>query len=194
MGTLYFLPCGFFLLSFFFLFLVYSQRSQVGCLPYFYTWRSHSANLECRSEMCCTRLAGNTGRNNDAKNRNLRTITQICRAVSSELRHVSTIGKKLVKHQYLPHMFSQYGKLRPTNGWDRFVCLGHPSKFQTVSRLASVTAATSLSGGQPNFAQCLAVFYRLVHIHGIYLGAIARWRNFSRCKIHVTSNSCILVC
>jgi len=25
-----------------------------------------SANLECRSEMCCTRLAGNTGRKSEA--------------------------------------------------------------------------------------------------------------------------------
>jgi len=35
--------------------------------------------------------------------------------------------------------------------------LGHPSKFQRVSRLAFVTAATSLTEGQPNFARCLAV-------------------------------------
>jgi len=26
-----------------------------------YTWCGYSANLECRSEMCCTRLAGNAG-------------------------------------------------------------------------------------------------------------------------------------
>jgi len=52
------------------------------------------ANLGCRSETCCTRLAGN-----DAQNRHLRTIVQLCRAVSSQLRHVSTIGKKLVKQQ-----------------------------------------------------------------------------------------------
>ena len=30
----------------------------------------------------------------DAKNRHLGTITQLCRAISSQLRHVSTIGKK----------------------------------------------------------------------------------------------------
>ena len=30
----------------------------------------------------------------DAKNRHLGTIVQICRAISSQLRHVSTIGKK----------------------------------------------------------------------------------------------------
>jgi len=33
--------------------------------------------------MCCIQLAGNTGRKNDAKNRHLRTIAQLCRAVSS---------------------------------------------------------------------------------------------------------------
>ena len=54
-------------------------------------------------------------------------------------------------------MSSQYGELRPTNGGDRFGSLGYPSKFQRVSRLAFVTAAMSLTGGQPNFAQCLAV-------------------------------------
>jgi len=32
-----------------------------------YTWCGLSANLELRSEMCCTLLAGNTGRKNHAK-------------------------------------------------------------------------------------------------------------------------------
>jgi len=40
-------------------------------------------------------------------------------AISLQLRHVSTIGKKLVKQQYVLHISSQYGELRPTNGWDR---------------------------------------------------------------------------
>jgi len=34
------------------------------------------------SETCCTRLAGNTGCKNDAKNRHLGTIAQLCWAVS----------------------------------------------------------------------------------------------------------------
>jgi len=42
--------CGFFFLSFFLLFLAYSQPSQTGCLPYFHTWCGLSANLECRFE------------------------------------------------------------------------------------------------------------------------------------------------
>jgi len=74
-----------------------------------------------------------------AKNR-LSTIAQLCRAICLQLRHVSTIGKKLVKHQYLLHMSSQYGELRPTNGWDRLTILGHPCKFQLVSRLGTVSA------------------------------------------------------
>jgi len=105
-----------------------------------------SANLECRSEMCWTRLAGNTGCTNDAKNHHLRTIVQLCRAVSSQLR-LYWQQKKPVKRQYLLHMSSQYAELRPINGWDLLVSLGHPSKFQRLSRLGFVTAATSLTGG-----------------------------------------------
>ena len=47
--------------------------------------------------------------------------------------------------------------------------LGHPSKFQRVSRLAFVTAATSLTGSQPNFAPYLAVSWAgtlCVHFRG----------------------------
>ena len=53
-----YLPCGFFFYLSSSFFLAESQPSQSGCLY---------ANLECRSEMCCTRLARNTGRKNDAK-------------------------------------------------------------------------------------------------------------------------------
>ena len=45
------------------------------------------------------------------KNRRLGTIAQFCRATSSQLRHASTIGKKLVKQQYLLHMTLRYGEL-----------------------------------------------------------------------------------
>ena len=93
----------FFLLSFFF--LAYSQRSHIGCLPYFYTWRDPCANLECRFEMCCMHLAGNTGPKIAKKIRHLGIIAQFCQAISSQLRHVSTIGKNLLGQQYLLHMY-----------------------------------------------------------------------------------------
>ena len=125
-------------------------------------------NLECRSEMCCTRLAGNSGRKNDAKNRHQRTIAQLCRAMSSQLSHVSTIGKKLVKQQYLPHMSLQYGELRPTSSWDRFISLGHPSKLQPVSCLVSVTAQHPTRGVSQTVA--------LNREHYLYLaGRPSRW-------------------
>jgi len=46
--------------------------------------------------MCCKRLAANAGPKKVAKNRHLGAITQLCRAISSQLRHVSTIGKNLL--------------------------------------------------------------------------------------------------
>ena len=98
----------------------------------------HAARWKCRTQKL-------------TKNRHLGTIPQLCRAISSQLRHISTIGKKLVKQQYLLHMSLQYGELRRTSGWDRFVSLGHPCKFQRVSHLGSVTAQHSSIGHQPNF-------------------------------------------
>jgi len=65
--------------------------------------------------------------------------------------------KKAVKQRYLLHVSSQYGELWPSRDWDRFVSLGHPSKFQRVSCCGFVAAATSLNGSQPNFAWCLAI-------------------------------------
>jgi len=102
--------------------------------------------------MCCKRLAKNAGPKKIAKNSPSGHHRQLCRAESSQLKHVSTIGEKLVKQQYVLHISSQYGELRPTGGWDRFVSLGHPSKFQRLSHLGSVTARNSGSGRQPNFA------------------------------------------
>jgi len=91
--------------------------------------------------------------------------TQKWRKKSPSGRHLTTLSgyifatkahidnrKKSVKQQYLRHMSLQYGEVRPTNGWDRFVSLGHPSKFQLVSRLDSVNVWHCSSGRQPNFA------------------------------------------
>jgi len=74
-GQIIFSSCRlFFVLSSFFL-----------SSPYFHTWCGLSANLGCRSETCCTRLAGNAGPKKSPKIRHLRTIVQLCRAISSQL-------------------------------------------------------------------------------------------------------------
>jgi len=68
------------------------------------TWCGPTANVECRSEMCSAQLAGNAGPKKLPKICYLHTIAQHCRAISSQIRNISTIGKKLVKQQCLPHM------------------------------------------------------------------------------------------
>jgi len=101
-GRIYFHPV---VSSFSFLFSspnVSGRRLDV--LPYFHTWYGLSVHLECSSETCCAWLAENTARKKLPKSRHLGTIPQLCWAISSQLRHVSTIGKELVKQQYLLHM------------------------------------------------------------------------------------------
>jgi len=117
----------------------------------------------------------------DAKYRHLRTIAQVCRAISSQLKHTSTIGKKLVKQQYLPHMFLQYGELRSASSRDRFVSLGHPGKFQRIWHLASITA-------QPNFGveqRAPPVFGRAAITLGIF--------HISSCVGHYGESLCLLM-
>ena len=58
------------------------------------TMLPHIANLECRSERCCMRLAEDAGPKKSPQIRHLGTIAQLCRAISSQLKHVSTIRKK----------------------------------------------------------------------------------------------------
>ena len=119
--TIIFLPCdSIFYLSFYLSFFYSSPNLSGRRLDVYHTFTHGvcglSANLECMSEMCGTRLAANTGRKKVAKNRHLGTIPQICRAISSQLRHISAIGKKPVKQQYLLYVTAQYGELRPTSG------------------------------------------------------------------------------
>ena len=92
-----FSSCGFFFFFLLLFFLAYFQPSHIGCPPYFHTCCGLSAkfaNLEYRSEMCCTRLA----EMQDAKNRQSFAICALPHnflgLLSSQLRHVSTIGKK----------------------------------------------------------------------------------------------------
>jgi len=90
--------------------------------------------------MCCWRLAGNTGRKMMQKSLSAHHRTTLSGYIFATKACIDNRKKRLVKQQYLPHMSLQYAELRPTSGWDRFVSLGDPSKFQRVSRLGSVTA------------------------------------------------------
>jgi len=90
-----------------------------------------------------TRLTGNTGR----KNGHLCGITELCRAISSQLRHVSTIGKKnFLNSNVSPTCRHNMVNLRPTGGWDLLASLRHPCKFQRVSRLPPLLHSTLVVG------------------------------------------------
>ena len=112
--TIIFLSCGFFFL----LLLLFPRLISAVAgwiLPYFHTWCGLSANLRCRSETCCTRLAENTGRKKVAKIANWHHRTTLLGYIFATKAHIDN-QKKLVKQQYVLHMFSQYGELRPTSG------------------------------------------------------------------------------
>jgi len=124
----------FFFLSFFFSSPNLSGRS---CLPYFGTWCGLSANLGCRSEMCCARLAGNTRCKKSPKS--LGTVPQLCRAISSQLRHVSTIGKKYLLSSNMsstcPHNMVNFGPLAAEICWRVW---GTPVNFNGFRVLAAL--------------------------------------------------------
>jgi len=168
--------CGHYILQLWFLFLLPFFFSLTLDVYHTCTRCGLSANLECMSEMCCTWLTENTWCKNYAK----KSPSGNHRTTSSGYIFASKARidnrKKRVKQQYLLHMFSQYGELRPTNGWDLLRSLGHPNK----SRFGFVTAPTSLNRGQPNFAQCLTItwagtlyvhFWRLLPPNGILSSA-----------------------
>jgi len=100
-----FFNCGFFFLSFFIPRLFSAVADWMSTIL-FYTWCGPIVNLECRSEICYTRLAANAGPKKSPKIHHLGTITQLCRAISSQLRHVSTIGKNLLNSNVSPHVFT----------------------------------------------------------------------------------------
>jgi len=65
------------------------------------------------SEMCGTRLAGNTGRKKSPFWHHRTTLAGHIFAIKARIDNQK---KKLVKQQYLSHMSLQYGELRPTSG------------------------------------------------------------------------------
>ena len=134
--------------SFFFFFSFFPCLiSAVGdwCLPYFGTWCGLSANLECRSEMR-SRLAANTGRKKVAKNRHLATIAQLCRAISSQLRHVSTIGKNLLSSNTSSTCHDNMVNFGPLTAEICWRVWGTPGNFNGFRILAALLHGTLAVG------------------------------------------------
>ena len=89
------------------------------------------------------RLAGNI---QDAKNRHFGTIAQLCRAISSELRHVSTIGKNLLNSSTsstCPDNMVNFGLLTVEICWRVW---GTPANFNGFHVLAALLHGTLVVG------------------------------------------------
>jgi len=105
------------------------------------------------------------------KNRHLRTIAQLCRAISSQLRHVSTIGQKLVKQQYLPHMSLQYGELWPLAAEIVSLVWGTPANFNGFRVLAALlhSQTAALNRGHQLYSARRPSRWALAHISSIHV-------------------------
>jgi len=145
MRTLYFCHVSFF-------FLVFSspnlsvRRLDVYHRLYFHTWCGISANLECRSEMYCTQLAKIQDAKKSPKNCHIGTIAQICRAVSSQRRHVSTIRKNLLNSNIsftCPRNMVNLGPLTAEVGSGVW---GTPANFNGFRVLAALLHGTLVVG------------------------------------------------
>jgi len=137
------------------------------------------------------RLAENAGSKNDAKNRHLRNIAQICHAVSSQLRHISTIGKKLLNSNMsstCPRNMANFGPLTAEIRWRVW---GTSANFNGFRVLLSLLQRRRL----PDANQTLYdVWPSPVLLHYIYIfGGSCPLADFCRCKIHFTSKCCVLV-
>jgi len=137
-----FSSCGYFFLLLFFPCLM--SAAQTGCLPYFHTWCGLSANLGCRSETCCTRLAENTGCKNLPSTHHRTTLSDCIFA--TKVRYIPTIGKKPVKQQYLPHVSLHYGELGPLAAEIGSLVWGTQANFNGFRVLAVLLHGTLLLG------------------------------------------------
>jgi len=149
--ALWFLPLS----SFFFPRLISAVADWMSA---FHTWCGLKANFRCRSEMCCTRLPGNAGCKKIAKNRHLGTITQLSRAISLQLRHVSTMGKQELIRRWdserellrsAPHKLQEFAEIMQNNG--HYAVQGHSRSPILVPIESSYTISY----------QCLIVTYLL---------------------------------
>jgi len=152
---------SFFLLCFF----AHSKQSQIACQQFFHTWCGLSTNLECMSEMCCRRLAENTGRKNSPKKFAIWAPSH--NFVSSQRRHVSTIGKKLLNSNISSthlHNMVNFGPLTDEIGW----LLGEFGAPQQISTFFSSWLRYCTDVAQRSSTKLCTMFGRLLGWYTIY--------------------------
>jgi len=157
--------------------------------------------------MCHTRLAANTGRKKVVKNRHLCTIAQVRRAISSQLRHVSTIGKKnLLSSNTSSTCSYNMVNFGPLVAEIRLLVWGTPANFSGFCVLASLLQRRRstevnqtlhyvwLSPGLVHYIELLFLSLTVEALQGktcqntyTLSGSLASWWNFATWKNHFLS-------
>ena len=111
--------------------------------------------------------------------------TMLSAYISSQLRHVSTIRKKLLNSNIsstCPHNMVNFGPLTVEIGWRVW---GTPANFNGFRVLASLLHRRRST----EVNQTLHCVWPSPGRYAIYTlsGSLASWRNFSTCKIHFVS-------
>ena len=138
----------------------------------------HAARLKYRTQ-------------NNAKNRHLRTIAQFCRAMSSQLRHLSTIGKNVVNSNMSStclHNMANFGPLTAEICWQVW---GTPANLNGFRVLPSLPYCSDVA--HRRLTKLRTMFGRLLGCYTIYTlsGAVAADRilpgaKFTLCPSLVT--------
>jgi len=121
--------------------------------------------------MYCTRLSENTGHTKSPKIHHLGTIAQLCRAVSSQLRHVSTIGKNFLNSNISSRRPHNMANFIPLMAQISLPVWGTPANF---NRFASwLHHCSNVAHRRPT--KLCTIFGRLLGWYTIYtfLGAFA---------------------
>jgi len=142
MRTLYFCPVISSSSSIFFPHLISAIADWMSAM---HTWCGLSANLGCRSETCCTRLAGNTGRKKLPSGHHCTTLSgyiftnEACTGINNQKKNLlsSNISFRC------PHNMVNFG---PTSSWDWSGSLGTPANFNGFHILAALLHGTPVLG------------------------------------------------
>ena len=115
-------------------FLAYSEQWQSGCLPYFNIWCDLSANLECRSEMCCMQLAENTGCKHSPSAHHRTTMSGYIFAIKVHIDNQKNLLNSNISFT-CPHNMMNFGPLTADIGWR---ASGTPANYNGFHILASL--------------------------------------------------------
>ena len=133
------MPCGFFLL------LLFSSPNLSGPkldVYHTYTWCGLRANLECRSEMCCTRLAKNTGRKKSPSGHHRTTLSGYIFATKACIDNRKNLLNSNISST-CPHIMANFGPLAAEICWR---VLGTPAHFNGFRVLAALLHGTLVVG------------------------------------------------